>query len=414
MEIIRELCSFERRLAGSDAERRAANRIAERLRELGRKVEVEPTYVHPQYGLVHAAHCLLGFAGSLVAVEVPALGFALVLLAATSMYLDLEYRFYLVRSLFFRRASQNVVSPGRNPGAVRLIICAHLDAARSGAVFAPARARRAARLQKRLPSLGPFRFLFWALALLLPLLGARMAGVDSVAISALQLPLTLLLMVGIFILVEIELSPVVPGANDNASGVATALSLAQQLESEPAQNLDLWLLLDGAEEGMQEGMRAFLRRHRKQLDPERTFFLVLDALGNGHVRYETAAGWITSYEMDRRLIELCEAIAAADRDGDDRFGAKPLRHGLAGDSAPPRIAGFRSIGLTCLDADGYAPHHHLPSDLPDTLDPRALERGHGFALELIRQLDRDVGRGPGTAEAPKRPSRRRIRTRAAG
>ena len=117
MEIIRELCSFEGRLAGTDAERRAANRLAERLRELGRRVEVEPTYVHPQSALVHAAHCLLGFAGSLVAITVPALGFALVLLAATSMYLDLNGRLYLLRSLFFRRASQNVVSPGHEPEA---------------------------------------------------------------------------------------------------------------------------------------------------------------------------------------------------------------------------------------------------------------------------------------------------------
>ena len=116
IEIIRELCSFEGRRAGTDAERRAANRVAERLRELGRPAEIEPTAVHPQYGYVHAAHCLLGVAGSLVAVEVPALGFALVLLAATSLYLDLEYRFYLVRRLFFRRASQNVVSPRPPPG----------------------------------------------------------------------------------------------------------------------------------------------------------------------------------------------------------------------------------------------------------------------------------------------------------
>jgi hypothetical protein len=126
MEVIRELCSFERRLAGTDAERRAANRLAERLRDSGRPVEVEPTYVHPQFGLVHAAHCLLGIVGSLVAVAVPALGFGLVLFAATSMYLDLNYRFYLLRLLFFRRASQNVVSAGKagNPSA-RLVITAH-------------------------------------------------------------------------------------------------------------------------------------------------------------------------------------------------------------------------------------------------------------------------------------------------
>ncbi|MGH2987076.1 MAG: M28 family peptidase, partial [Solirubrobacterales bacterium] len=393
MEIIRELCSFEGRLAGTDAERRAADRAAERLRELGRKAEVEPTYVHPQYGLVHALHCALGFAGSLIAIEIPALGFGLVLAAATSMYLDLNYRLYLVRSLFFRRASQNVVSRGgRADARGRLIVCAHVDTGRSGAVYAPKRARRAARLRKRFPWLGPFRLLFWSLAALLPLLGARMAGVDSDAIAVLQLPPTLVLLLGIFALVEIELSPVVPGANDNASGVATAISIAQELEADPAENLDVWLVLDGGEEGQQEGMRAFVRAHRKQLDRERTFFLSLESVGAGHVRYETAGGWVISYEMDRRLVALCEAIAAADAEGERRFGTEPLRHGSAGDSMPPRLAGFRSIGLGCLDEDGLAPHSHLPSDVPKAIDPQALDRAHDFALELIRQLDRDLGR----------------------
>src|SRR3954469_20139349 len=126
MEVINELCSFEGRRAGTDAERRAANWIAQRLRDRGRRAVIEPTYVHPQYGLVHALHCALGFAGSLIAIIQPAVGFGLVLLAAVSMYLDLNGRFYLLRRLFFRRASQNVVAPGTNPDApARVFICSH-------------------------------------------------------------------------------------------------------------------------------------------------------------------------------------------------------------------------------------------------------------------------------------------------
>jgi hypothetical protein len=59
---------------------------------------------------------------------------------------------------------------------------------------------------------------------------------------------------------------------------------------------------------------------------------------------------------------------------------------------PPLLAGFRSIGIGCLDGDGLAPHSHLPSDLPEAIDPGALDRAHDFTLELIRQLDRDLGR----------------------
>jgi hypothetical protein len=395
MEVIRKLCSFEGRRAGTDAERRAANWLAERLREGGRRAQVEATYVHPQYGLVHALHCALGFAGSLVAIVQPAVGFGLVLLAAVSMYLDLNGRFYLLRRLFFRRASQNVVARGKRPKApARLFICAHYDSARTGALFQPKRVARASRLAARLPfPIAPFRILFWSLAVLLPILGTRMAGIDSNLISLLQLFPTLILLVGVFMLGDIELSEVVPGANDNASGVATALALAEELDSGQPENLDVWVVLTGAEECQTEGMRSFIRSHRKSLDGEATYFIVIDAVGAGGVRYDVGEGLAVTYDMDRRLVQLCEAIAAAEREGDDRFAAQPLRSGFATDALPARLAKFRAIAITCLNDGSILPaHYRRPEDVPKRIDQRALNRAHDFTLELIRALDRDVGR----------------------
>jgi hypothetical protein len=394
MDVIRELCGFDGRLAGTDAERRAANWLATRLRGAGRRAELEPTYVHPRYGLVHAAHCALGVAGSLVAIAQPAVGFAIVLATATSMYLDLNYRVYLLRRLFFRRASQNVVAPGtRSDAPARILLCAHYDAARTGAAFKPKRVARGARLASRVSlPLGPFRILFWALAILLPILAVRMAGIDSGLISALQLPPTLILLLGVFLLVDIELSKVVPGANDNASGVATVLSLTEELDAEPPANLDVWVLLTGAEECLQEGMRAFVRAHRAGFDRKTTYFVNIDTVGHGTVRFEAAAGWVVTYRLDRRLVELCDAIATADSEGSDRYGARPLVHGLAGDSMPPHVAGFPATAITCRNDLNYVPGYHTPYDTPDRVDPAALDRAHGFALELVRALDRDVGR----------------------
>jgi len=395
MEVISELCSFKGRRAGTDAERRAGNWLAQRVRDGGRRAVVEPTYVHPQYGLVHAVHCALGFAGSLVAIVVPPVGFAIVLVAALSMYLDLNGRFYLLRRLFFRRASQNIVSPGKRSDApARLFICAHYDSARSGAAFQPRRVARASRMAKRLRfPIAPFRVLFWSLAILLPILGARMAGIDSGLISLLQLVPTLVLLIGVFLLADIELSEVVPGANDNASGVATALSLAEELDAEKPENLDVWLLLTGGEECQMEGMRAFIRAHRKSIDGENTYFLVLDSVGSGTVRYETGEGLAVTYDMDKRLVQLCNAVATADRENGDRFGAKPLRHPFATDALPARIAKLRSTAITCLDDGSLLPaNYHRPEDVPKRIDRKALDRAHDFTLELVRALDRDAGR----------------------
>src|SRR5215475_8912948 len=150
MEVIRELCSFEGRGPGTDAERRAANALSTRLRGMGRRTDLEPFFAHPQYAIVHLIHAALGIAGSLLATVQPAVGFALVLFAAVSTYLDLNTRLYLVRSLIFRRVSQNVVSPGNRPDApARLILTAHYDAARTGFIFSKA-SNRIRRLPARL------------------------------------------------------------------------------------------------------------------------------------------------------------------------------------------------------------------------------------------------------------------------
>jgi peptidase M28-like protein len=398
-ELIEELCSFKGRWPGTDAERRAANRLAERLRERGRKVTVEPTYVHPEYSLVIAAHALLALGGSLLALAVAPVGFALVLVAAASLYLDLNTRFYLIRRLFFRRASQNVVSPGSKPSApARLILSAHYDASKTGLAFGP----RTVRLLRRLPErtrilLGPVRILFWgAIVPLLAISGARLAGVDAQWLGLVQLFPSVLLLVAIVLLVDIALSEVVPGACDNGSGVAAVFSLSEALDDEPPANLDVWVLLPGAEECMCEGMRSFLRAHRSELDGERTFLVNVDTVAFGDPRYEISEGLILSQPMDRRLVELSEAIATADREGDGRLGVAGIRHSLQSDALPAQVAGLRTIGIAAAEDGVILPaYYHTHEDTPDKLDEGAMTRAVEFTLELVRQIDREVGRRDG-------------------
>ena len=393
MELIRELCSIEGRGPGTDAERRAANMLGGRLRAMGRSVHVEPTYVHPQYALVHALHAALAVAGSVLVTVDPAIGFALVLLAATSMYLDLNTRFYLARSLFFRRASQNVVSPGDRPEApMRLVLVAHYDAARSGYVFGERGLRAARRLSERgRLLLGPWRLIFWGgMAPLLAILGARMAGFEPGWISIVQLFPTVLLVVAVFLLLDIALSAIVPGAYDNASGVAAVLSAAERLQAEPPQNLDVWVLLTGAEECLDEGMRAFLRDNRKRLDFERTVFLNVDSVSYGSVHYITSEGPVISTAMDPTLIELCEALSAADPGNP----ARAVRSPVSTDALPIAVRRRRTVTVTGL-ADGLPPPwYHSHEDTPDRVVPQALTRCTDFVVGLARLVDREAARAP--------------------
>jgi hypothetical protein len=395
--VIRELCSFEERGPGTDSERRAANMLAGRLRGIGRRAEIEPFFAHPEYAIVHLIHAAMGVAGSILATVQPAAGFALVLLAAASTYLDLNTRLYLVRSLLFRRASQNVVSPGNRPDApARVVLMAHYDAARTGYIFSKA-SKRIRKLPERTRlALGPFRLFFWlGLAPLLPILGARMAGLDATWLNALQAIPTIVLIIGGFLLIDIALSDIVPGAYDNASGVAAVLSAADELNANPPANLDVWVVLAGSEESFCEGSRAFVRSRRKEFDRDTTAFVNVDSVSSGGVAYEISQGPVISLPHDPQLIELCEALSTAGQT------ARPIRHPLLDDAMPARVRRMRAITLRTTDADGnLAPWYHTHDDIPERVDGEALTRATDFLVSLVRLIDRDAGRGTARSQPP--------------
>ena len=60
-----------------------------------------------------------------------------------------------------------------------------------------------------------------------------MAGLDATWLNAVQAIPTIVLIVAAFLLIDIALSEIVPGAYDNASGVAAVLSAAEELTDDP-------------------------------------------------------------------------------------------------------------------------------------------------------------------------------------
>jgi hypothetical protein len=405
---IEEICGFEGRLAGTDAERRLANQLSEELGSATRSSVVEPIWVQPQWAIVHLLHCLLAIVGSVVAPSQPAVGFAIVLAAATSAYLDLSGRWYLIRRLLFRRASQNVhVSGGDRltaPGSPRVILCANLDAPRTGAAYNRLPMRLLERASRRFPVMAsPTRIWFWSIALLLIPIGLRMAGVDATWLDLVQLAPTLILIVACFLLGEIALSPGSPGANANASGVVAVTEALRRLDDDPLANLRVEVALCGGGETTMQGMRSFIRSHRKDLDREETRFISFESVGHGTPRFATSGGLAVSLPLDSRLAELCAAVAlaeeSADDGDDDRAG--PIRDGRTSAAAIARAYRYPAIAITCRDGGEALPAgHHTPSDSPDSVDPAAIERAAGFAVAAIRLLDRDLGRSkPGQAAA---------------
>jgi hypothetical protein len=390
LDEIKELVAFEARGPGTDAERRAADHLAARLGDLGRESAIESIRVFPNYAVAHLIHALLGIVGSVVSIGSPLAGLLIVLLAALSAALDLAGIFSPVRRLTGARASQNVISreDGGRPGT--LILTAHYDAPRGGALFGRRLSERRAALGKliRRP-IGAFEPYFWSLIALLVACTLRLLGIDGFVLTVVQFVPTVVLIVAVPLLADVALSGVVPGAIDNASGVATVLRLAERY-GEDLDHFDVWVLFPGAEDGLLLGMREWLRRHRKELDRARTIFLNVDMVGTGTVRYATREGFVVGYSYHPSLVQLCRQIQEEDED-ERRYGARPMKSRTATDATAARARGFPAMSISCRNALDYEPRERQPTDIPENVDEEALERAFGFCSELIELLDEQIG-----------------------
>jgi hypothetical protein len=387
---IEELVEIGGRWPGTDPERRAARHLEHRLEELGRDVEVESIEVWPSWPLANAIHALIAIVGSVISVSVPVLGFALVLAATVLAFGDATGLFPTTRRLLGRRASQNVISREDGDKGGALVLVAHYDSGRTGAAFGRwVQERRAALGQRIRRPIGSFEPFFWTLVVLLVCCLIRVFAIEGIVLTLIQFVPTVALIAAVPLFVDIALSGAVPGANDNASGVATVLALADRFGGK-LEHFDVWVLLTGAQEGFALGSRAFLRRHRDELDSERTVFVNVDEVGAGTIRYTSREGVLITLRSHPQLLELCDDIREDDEE-ENVFAARPLVARSLSDAYAIRSAGLPAITITCRNALGYTPDHHLPTDRADRIDDTALERAQGFLAELIERLDAEIG-----------------------
>src|SRR3954471_6125839 len=278
------------RRAGSEPERRAARQIEARLRDLGRDVDLEPIRVRPNFALTHLVHAVTGVIASVLSVYVPAAGLLLAAAATASAFGDLTGSFYLVRSLMPLRASQNVVSDEDNDKPGVRVLVAHCDAPLTGMLLSPRLAR-------------------WPRALLISLgvitictLG-RLVGMHATWFTFIQFIPTVVLIALTPVFADTAISPADDSAADNAAGVAAALQLAES-QSGRLTHFDLLLVFTGASASFGLGMREWLKRHRKELNPEATAVIALDNLAGGDAAYAVKEGAAVASRMHPALAEI--------------------------------------------------------------------------------------------------------------
>jgi hypothetical protein len=326
---IERLAAIERPSA-SDGERRAAEWIRDELAALGARARLEPEAAHGTYwvplGLMSAA----------------------------------------------------AAAAGDPDGSRTLVFVAHHDAAHGGLIFAPQLvtwvadafpgwyARRETSPQvMRIVAGGP------ALVALGALLGRRRLrriGAGLAAGSALAFA-------------DIALRRVVPGANDNATGVAALVELARRLREAPAEGVRVLLVSTGAEESFMEGMRGFARRHFPQLPRESTEVVCLDSLGSPELIVIEGEGMLTMRDYTPALRDRVAAAAA-------RAGVplrRGLRLGLATDGLIALRAGYPSVALGSVTRYKLPAHYHSPSDVPGNVVHETVAGAVAVCEALVRE-----------------------------
>jgi hypothetical protein len=387
---VERLAALER-AACSPGERVAAEWIAHELREHGADVRVEPERIHDSFHWVLFGLAAIGAAGGLAAKvghrRVGALAGAL---SGAAMWEDLGggRRRWFRRHALPQRTTWNVVAEAGDLGAARtLVVLAHHDAARTSFLFdqrAPRLlAMRAPWLLRRLDRWPPLMWLVLAGPLLVSWGAARGRG---------TVPGMVVCIATAAVMADMGTNPVVPAANDNATGVAVLLELARELNANPIPGLRLLLVSTGAEEANQEGMLAFAARHFDSLDPEQTSFLCLDTVGSPELVLIEGEGFLLMRDYPEHFKARVERAA--------RAGGVHLRRGLrlsfATDGLIPLRAGFSTASIGSVNEWLVPANYHWPTDTPDRVDYGSA----AAAARLTRCLAEDLAGGPAGIRAP--------------
>jgi hypothetical protein len=362
--------------AGGEGERAAAELIAADLRECGAGVRLEPARVHGTYWWPIALTSAIGLLAALVGGRRAA---PLAALAAGAAVDDIDVGPRLVRRLLPQRTTHNVVCELGDPEAQRtLVFLAHYDAAHSGLVFWPELPRA---LMRRFPILrrtqttpptmwgavyGP---LLVAVGLLLGRERLRQVGA---ALSAGYLAA----------MVDIGLRPVVPGANDNATGVVALLSLARALVAQPPRGLRVLLVFPGSEESFMEGMVAWANRHLGELEREQTYFVCLDTVGSPRLLALEGEGMLRIRDYPRELLDLVHELGA--EQGIEIV--RGLRFRNATDALIALKAGYPTVMLGSADEYKLPTDYHWPTDTADRVSYETVADAARLSWGVVRRL----------------------------
>jgi acetylornithine deacetylase/succinyl-diaminopimelate desuccinylase-like protein len=382
-EVIEELAELERG-AGSPGEEVAAHRLRARFEAAGCTATVDEEEYYDGYARLHALLSGVGALAGLAAVSGRARPLAALAGAGAAAAIAddcANWSRFARRALGQRRTTWNVVAETGDAAAEHtIVLMAHHDAAPTGAIFDDSAQRKANDLFPDLIEATDTAVPMWWPVIAGPALSALGALTGRRALAGAGLVLSAGSAASF---ADIARDRIVPGANDNLTGVAVLMAVAEALRAEPVEDLRVLLVSCGAEEVLQGGVYGFVERHLEPLDPSRTRVLNLDTVGCPRLILIEGEGPVVM--EDYCAPEFRELVVRVAQDAGVEL-RRNMRARTSTDAVVPSHAGYPTATISSMNAWKGLSNYHKHTDTPENVDYETVASAATLAEAVVREL----------------------------
>lgn len=169
------------------------------------------------------------------------------------------------------------------------------------------------------------------------------------------------------------------GANDNATGCAAALQVANELWSNQ-RDVEVEVCITGAEEVGMVGAKAYYESQKRNVIP--IFVINFDTIGCENLQVITESGTFSRNSYDSPLLQQARIVA--------KDCAQPINFAKYETADVDTVwfarGGIPAITLISYDDEGLPAYIHRPEDTMDKIHWNSVECAAAFALDLCETL----------------------------
>ncbi len=375
------------RVATTEGEHQAANYIEQEMRSYGlQEIRQEPFPCATESLSNIFPYLYTAFGSSMIAPLAPLLGFTGLLAAPATMLSEFRSNKGPVTWLTRKGTSHNVIGilPARSEVKTRIVLLTHYDSVRVRNFMKPNEGKSPQRFVmpllglSYLAAIGSSALGFVARRKKNRALTRTTQGISGAASAAMLTLATPLLMGQMIRGIDGE------GANDNASGVAVLLSLAEQMAQTPLEHTEIWFVATGGEEIGLVGARALANKHGKTLKD--AYFFAVDTVGLGRIHYTVQENFLGRADVSHDVVDI---LVTASEKGP--HGAMPYMLRAGGTDAGAMLAKkFKASSISCLIKDGKFPEINWPTDTRKYVEPETPAKVTAFMKDVLHEIDRRV------------------------